>query len=560
MKKNLLKILAIGAIAVSMGACSSEKPQTVNITELLTINSTTKGWELEGKLVKIENLVCQGKYGNTIIGGSSVGNTIVDLRGVEIQTKKAPTFTIGSGYGADITAVGRVVDVNGRLTLQKATVTVNSERDYDNPPADGSAKYSGGLPMSYCPADYLSRSLWDGYFGRTFSGALYEGTFQLATVPGTLSATAATSFQVVFPGENIDVEDEENYSLIKVNVPNEVSDNAIESFNTFFADKKAGDFVTLCGLLQYDSEANLGMGYVLENYWQQAGLEEPASAPDILYDWDEVEAAAYGFVTPTLPELSSATATDAINAPFSYTFDTGYYDKDPSSLFSDPSSILIFEDTSDMALVEVVANLKPSAAEDYLTAVQAKLAELDYELLAGSVADGAMLFGLGDALDNPVAELIVELSDSGSYVTMDFISGRQHHTAVTLAADISAFASYYTSGQLTIQWGSAQGMVFSDAIPLAQVTEAKPANQTNLMTVALTALMFVPDYCMLVAYGFDDATAADFEDNTGYGVSNFYVYFCDANQEVLGIVLAYQYPNTSYMVAQFYLMAYPTAA
>ena len=549
MKKNLLKILAIGAIAVSMGACSTEKAKVVNITELLTINADTKGWELEGKLVKIENLVLQGKYGNTLIGGASVGNTIVDLRGVEIQTKKLPEFKLGSGYGADITAEGRVVDVNGRLTLQNAKVTVNSERDYDNPPADGSAKYSGGLPMSYCPADYLSRSLWDGYFGRTFSGALYEGTFQLASVPGTLSATAATSFKVVFPGENLDIEDEENYSIINVAVPNQVSDGAIESFNEYFDGLEVGDFVTLCGLLQYDSQANLGMGYVLENFWDQAGLTEVEDEPIIFQEWAEVESAAYGFTTQPLPDLDM-TNVDVV-APFSYTLDTGYFTRDIEDLFSDPSSIMLFKDYSDVGLLEVVANIKPSAVDGYLTAVKEKLEAASWELAAGSIDDGALLFGLPNPLDDEdaLAEIIIEVSDSGSYITMDYMAPRLHHTVQSLAADMTLYSYYMTEGQLALSWAdhpTKDGAKYS-VFAAGTAASAEAVTQTVLFGAALTALMFVPDYCTLISYGYVESANA------------FVIVFSDLTEDVRGTITAYaqDVSGTIYVVDQIVLEPFP---
>ena len=550
MKNNLFKILALGAIAISMGACSTEKAKTVGISELLTINAETKGWELEGQLVKIENLVLQGKYGNTLIGGATVGNTIVDLRGVEIQAKKMPEFKLGSGYGADITAVGRVKDVNGRLTLQDAKVTVNSERDYDNPPADGSSKYSGGLSMSYCPAAYLTRSLWDTYFGRTFSGALYEGTFQLASVPGTLSGSADTSFQVVFPGENLDLEDTENYSLIKVNVPGAVSETAIEKFNGFFSDKKVGDFITLCGLLQYDLEKNLGMGYVVENFWQQAGLEEPSSTPDVYYSWDYVDYYTYGYVTESLPYLASSDETAAINAPFSYLIDTGYVSYDPAELFGEGAEF-IFDDTSDCALVEVIANIKPSAAASYLDAVKAACEAEGYLTLAGSAEEGGFIFGLAGANDEPLAQLNVVLSDSESYVTFDFIAPKFHHTAASIAAEMEYTAAYF---QVPLTFAAVSEDTLA-AMFAVGAPAAEKATDEELFTAGLTGLALVPDFCSLVDYGYAHATDEKFVDMTGVGADYFYLYFADPYSEVLGIELAFAYNGT--LIVEFILAPYP---
>ena len=385
MKKNLIKILALSAIVVSLGACNKKKggsdtgsdeevAKVVDIAELLTLDPAdpTK-WELEGQLVKLENVACGGKYGQTVIANTSVGNTVVDLRGVEIRSKEALAFTSPSfrpGYGADITAEGRVVNVNGRLVIDEATITINSQRGEDGKYADGA-----GLPVHYCPAasgDSLvtGRSLWDQYFSnKQYSGACVEGLFQLATVPATLtSSSEASSFKVVFPGEDTDATDPDNESLITMNIPaaSDMSEAALTKYNAYFAGKAVGDFVQINGLLQYDSQANGGMGFIVEDYWNQIGYTKPAASiiPTIRTSWAQVEADYKDlFLDGTFLHFLDASATpeSQLNYPFAFIGSTEYFD-DPKGQWTDAyKDILVrVSDVAKSGAVSVDVNIKPS--------------------------------------------------------------------------------------------------------------------------------------------------------------------------------------------------------
>ena len=430
MKKNLIKILALSAIVLSLGACNKKKggsdtgseeevAKLVDIAELLTLDPADKTkWELEGQLVRIENLACAGKYGNTVIGNTSVSDYVTGLRGLEIQSKEAIPFE-RSGYGADISAEGRVVNVNGRVTLQEATVTINSERGEDGKYTEGH-----GLPVHYCPAVsgtsiVTNRTYWDGYFsGRQYSGACIEALFQLASLPGALTDDG-TSFYVVFPGEDMDIEDDSNSSPIRINIPgaNLMSDAAVNSFTSFFEGKAVGDFIAVNGLLQYDSQTNNGMGFIVENFWNQIGYTnvgtgtgeiDPSIVPTIVDTWAEVTSEAEDYFEDAFINLSSADPDSALNAPFSYQLDDSFV-SDPAGYWSDDYKDVFCQvsDVRHSAMFRVIANFKAAKFDAYLEAIDAALLAADYELDDSWASEGILMYLAKDSSDNIVKEVLI---------------------------------------------------------------------------------------------------------------------------------------------------------
>ena len=436
--QNLLKILALGAITISLGACNKKKAKVVEISELLTLDpADSSKWELEGQYVKVEHLALQGKYGNTFVGGASVGEYITDLRGVEIRVKKAPTFQ-RSGYGADINAEGTVVNVNGRLTLQEAKITVNSERGEDGKAAEGA-----GLPVYCCPAAATSRTTWDAYFSaKSYSGTLLNGVFQLASVPEQKAAdSAAFSFYVAFPSEDLDTSDPDNYSLIKVNVPSfsEMSNEALQSFNAFFAEKQVGDFIDLTGLLQYDSVENAGMGMIVENFWNQTGYVEVAAKdkPVIYKTWAEVDAKVGGYYDGGFLDLAGANEEDPLSAPFSFVIDESYLNNPKGRWNTDyvaqiiqiPDERLVF-----CGSFVIVANFKPSKFEAYIDAVEAKLKAAGYEVDESLYNEGGIILFLLKDGSTVVKELVMSINNE-SQVEFQYIAPKA-------ALDYATFAEF----------------------------------------------------------------------------------------------------------------------
>ena len=377
MKRKLVKILALGGIVFALTACPGPAPEPtpvppdpptppeevleVSLAELFEMDGTE--WALDGKLVKVQELALQGKYGNTLIGGGSLGTTINTLIGLEVNVNELPTFEKGSGWGCNFTATGRVADVNGRLVLNDADVEVVSEREYN---AAGTS-YTGGLPIHYCPEEYLDRSLWNNDMLKQMSGAYFPGYFQVASLPEEAAVDSATSFEVVFPGEDLDVEDLENESLITVQVPAGLSATAVERFNDwFFAEGneiEVGDFVHVDTVLQYDAQENAGMGYVYTSFGELSDMENP---PVIKDNWSDVADYFQDEFKNAFVDLDS-------DLPFSYVLSDEYISKDFKTYWKEEYRDQLVRVQVDYVTAEITANFKPSKIQEYFEALCLKL-------------------------------------------------------------------------------------------------------------------------------------------------------------------------------------------
>ena len=378
MKRKLVKILALGGIVFALTACPGPEPEPtpvppdppeppveevleVSLAELFEMDGTE--WALDGKLVKVQELALQGKYGNTLIGGGSLGTTINTLIGLEVNVNELPTFEKGSGWGCNFTATGRVTDVNGRLVLNDADVEVVSEREYN---AAGTS-YTGGLPIHYCPEEYLDRSLWNNDMLKQMSGAYFPGYFQVASLPEEAAVDSATSFEVVFPGEDLDVEDLENESLITVQVPAGLSATAVERFNNwFFAEGneiEVGDFVHVDTVLQYDAQENAGMGYVYTSFGELSDMENP---PVIKDNWSDVADYFQDEFKNAFVDLDS-------DLPFSYVLSDEYISKDFKTYWKEEYRDQLVRVQVDYVTATITANFKPSKIQDYFEELCLKL-------------------------------------------------------------------------------------------------------------------------------------------------------------------------------------------
>lgn len=367
MNTKLVKILALSAVALSLGACGKKptsqseapKAQEATIEEILEINADGN-FALEGKFVSVDGLTIAGRYANTLIGVTALGETVNTLRGLQIDTKELPAFQKGSGWGCLISATGTLANVEGRAVLKDAEVTIKSEREYD----ENGKKVDGTGGDLYYWGNF-SRSAFDNYIGRNMSGIMTEGVYQIASMPATVSGTAASSFQVVFPGEYADTEDPENVSLITVQIPEGVGDAGVKGINDYFKDKEVGDFIDMTALTQYDLTNNGGPGLLVESFMGQQFLEVE-DAPEIYTTWDDVAASVQYLYYDLLPDLSN----DKV-----FTFKAeSYEDYALSDLFNDTSFITIPEEDQAHSLLTVFNLLaKPADIEDVLAEVKADL-------------------------------------------------------------------------------------------------------------------------------------------------------------------------------------------
>lgn len=440
MKQNSIKILALAALALTLGACGgnggsegststsgsdtsadtsseqgtseggtsesgsdtsesgsdsdssqggsdtseAEVPTLYSIGEILSLDADNQ-WEHLGELVQVEELAVQGIYGNTIIGGTALGETVDTLRGLEIDCEELPTFEKGSGWGANITATGRLADVGGRAVLEDAVVTVVSERE-----SDGQGSYTGGLPVYQWPAVYMNRANFDQYMGRKLSGIYLNGLFQIASMPEEVTPEQGTDFYVVFPGENLDTEDLDNYSLINVHVPEGLTQNSADAFNAFFAEKAVADFLIFDGCGQYDMEQNLGYGLVVDN-WAARYFEDPTDVPEIYNSWADIASATQQYFADPLPELGD-------DRVFSYTYE--YSGKATDAI---KEEYVYLTDKVNSSAVSYTFNYKPADAEDIVNDFVEKLGTLGY---VEGTGDSEGIFTL-TVEENVVAELII---------------------------------------------------------------------------------------------------------------------------------------------------------
>lgn len=491
MRKNLLKILTVAALAFGAGACTpksnntstsdtelppSTEPSTgpveeevleVTAEEVIEIaDDEAHDFVLVGKKVHVPSIALQGKYGNVFIGAVSWGNYVYQLGGIEIQMEgEVPTFEKGSGWGAELDVVGRVTNINGRVALTEATVTVVSEREYN----DAHTSYTGGLPISYCPGQYTSRSLWDGYLGRANSGGYYQGYFQLASLPEGPLADEDLSFQVVFPGEDTDATDLENLSLITVQAPASVAAASKEVFNSFFftegSEKQVGDYVLIDSVTQYDLEANGGLGYVLDTWGMSSLADVPASAkPTIATQWSQVAAHYQPSFQDAFLDLSPADDQDALGLPFSYVLDDSYVDGDPRDPWADAykDQIVKLTNPEKCATAAVTVNFKPANFDAYTDRLVEKLQALGYTL-DSSLANNGVYLMLKQSGEDVVAEVVISL-ESESSLTL-YISAPHFQIDENYATFAELKAAYEGRAAAKLSALAESAVAFTSAMP-----------------------------------------------------------------------------------------------
>ena len=468
MKNNLVKLLALGGMVFALTACPGPKdeptptpgpdpvpaPVEVTFAELFELDSEAN-WALLGKDVIVKEVAVQGQYGSTLIGGGALGQYISDLIGLEIQPKEMPVWQnesrVAPGWGANITVTGKVTDVNGRLVIADADVQVVSERTYT------SSGYTGGLPISYCPESILDRSVWSGSLLRQMSGGYFPGYFQIASLPQEISATEAQSFEVVFPGEDTDAEDLDNESLITVQIPEGLSQAAVDSFNAFFFteghEAAVGDYINVDSVLQYDRVANAGMGYVLTDFAELKTVPV-ADRPTIANDWAGVKSHFEANFNQAFLELETS-------VPFSYVLSDEWLDRDFKEYWKEEyRDELVPIDNSDKCATAVfTANFKPSKWEDFVGGIE--------ELLAGTEEAPGDWNEIGDYWQDAGIIIFVK-KDNKQQLLMQYLSDsafEMFYTAPRLVTDEDFADVSLASAAYNLRVSELLGASFATALP-----------------------------------------------------------------------------------------------
>ena len=456
MKKNLIKILALSAIALSLSSCnllnsnkeskseeqssqseSSESVNTSSSSELVPVaeevtldevfewDATAAEFAKAGQLVVLKQLCVYARWGNTIIVGVpyASGGSILSLHGIEVNMDAQPDWQgVTLGRYANVDAEGVVENVNGRPVLKDAKVTINAEAQYDD--NGNRIEDDGAYSAAYWGTSVTIRTYWDQYMGRSMSGILMEGIFQIASVPAEITAETSADFKVVFPGENTNGEDANNEYLINVHVPAGLSESAVAAFNSKIAGRPVGDFIDMMGMSRFDSTKK-GMGFVLDDYWTRYAADVPESSrPTILTDWAEIQNRyAEKLLTP-LPDL----AHDDV---FSYIL-TDAYAAGPESFFDDDTLAGLAVDPEKCGAVMIDMNCGSMKVRNVLADSRNALVEagweLDEELSDESAKD---FYYVLKNEDKAVAEINIWASTGAKAVSLIFVAERCVTTADT---------------------------------------------------------------------------------------------------------------------------------
>ena len=201
MQNRLTKILALGAIALSLGACGGSSAKVLQLNEVFAFAEGT--YTHAGEKSQVKEIAVLGQYGNTLIVGQPYveGGSIFDLQSFEVELKSQPKWKgPTNGRYANVNVTGTLENVNERPVLRNGSIKINAEAQYDENGnrIDNDGAYSAG----YWSTSQIVRKYWDQYMGRNQTGAVMEGIFQLATVPSAITTEQGTEFKVVFPGEN----------------------------------------------------------------------------------------------------------------------------------------------------------------------------------------------------------------------------------------------------------------------------------------------------------------------------------------------------------------------
>ena len=469
MKTNLVKILALGGIALSLTACpaAAKKPVERTLAEVFSI--VNGKLEFEGEYVKVDAQCVYGNFGSTyVIGAPYVeGGDIRNLKGFEAELKEVPEWK-GETLGryANVNVIGTIADVNGRPVLKDAKLEVNAEAQYDEngDRIDDDGAYSAG----YWGPNLFKRSYFDEYMGKNMSGTLIEGYFQLASLPGTVSASAESSFKVVFPGENLDLEDEENSSLINVVIPAGLSEEVVTKMNTFFGSVNVGDGADMMGITRWDSSKG-GMNILLENWW---GHRAKKKALEIYSSWEEMAAEYNSYYNSEMVDLSAADENDSLGLPFSFVVDDESYLEDPRELWVEAyrDRLVTVTDPEACGTIKITANFRPSDFEAYITALESKLVSLSFTEDDAWNDEGFIVFsrpGLGDT----VVEEVMLMAASESSLEIYYTAPRIVTDAdfATFAAAKSAYEAE-ASGLLSALFSSS--ISFTSSLPAFPSAEA----------------------------------------------------------------------------------------
>lgn len=470
MNKNLLKVLTIGALALTLGACNTkgksgggDSPDTpvgpeghgdYTIEEVFELDGAK--FKYEGEEVTVKNVCVYSAIDKMLLVGydGSQGKHpgTSKLKGFEVELGEAPTWDPESptnGVYADVNVKGTLTNVNGRPVLKNGSVEINSEAYYDgegNRTADGSQMSCGYYDLTnHMDEEALleERDEWNGHFGRSASGVFIEAVFQVASKPTSFSADEASSFYLVFPGENTDGADEENEYRIYAELPAGLTRNvksnaagaqagdkipAYQWYENFFGTLSVGDYVLVDAMTRFDSTKG-GMGLFMDQMFSIGYSEKTDPVEGIITTWAEIASQFDGKYTTDVPDLALED-----QGVFSYGFSNLYANNVEDVWSEDSSWILPAHKTAGAFQTQFKCGM--SKVESIREKLQAKLVAAGFELDdTVEVGEGEFIYVQKEA-STVVAE--VALGEASDYVLVTFIGTRPTEEFATFAEACSS--------------------------------------------------------------------------------------------------------------------------
>lgn len=460
MNKNLVKILALSALVLSIGACdkknggsSSNEPGPGPSTSDTDTSSEPSGpveltlkevFELEAgnfvnanKEVTVKDLMVTGQYGSTLMvgyGSTGQGYYLSDVQGFEVEPVEFPQWTGASGVRAQVNVTGTLTDVNGRPVLKNASVEVLAE--------GADSKYTG---CPYISSDYMDREYWNE-MGRTQHLALTESTFQIASLPQSpITTDAASEFKVVFPAENTDATDSANEFLIRCLIPAGLTEAAVAWYNAFFFGGTIGtgdDAVTYTALAQddfvmfdaftYFDRPSGGMGLLMDSSFcpKYSAVIPEDQRPVIIKTFSQIKEQydpKYQTALPAIGCEAEGTFSYIINDKFG---------SNVESVFQDASFVLV--DHAEAGPLGITFNCGMMKTDDVFEAIGTKA------LAAGYVKDTTIeiededeeaIYVLKNAAEVVIAELHVVHGEDGKSIDVWYFAYRNTYE------DVASFAA-----------------------------------------------------------------------------------------------------------------------
>ena len=343
MKKSL--IVSISAVLLSvltLGACGpTDSSTSENIssqdtsvpgpsegTEIFTIDQLLNGeisddtgyWEptYNGRHVRIEKAGVVLAYEHEMYIQQTTGETVGDLHSIQIVNNETD-FT-EYFYNNLVNVEGDVALLEDRIVLENATVELVD---------DGKDKEDNFV---YFWPNMDRTALDNGT--KFYAGTMVSSILQVASKPTTVVEGQEMTFQVTFPGEDLDTTNEENIFLMDFTVPSCLKAEEIEEVNALFSGLEVGDGLYVLATLHFIE------GYFSYLYMPGVGTNEiynyPTTLDNIFKTAEEVKNGFLKFHTTSFEEFPVLEAIDSKtnkNLIYSYVGDDSRYTSATNNLY-----------------------------------------------------------------------------------------------------------------------------------------------------------------------------------------------------------------------------------